>query len=119
MRRLVIDTNVYIDWLNDGRYGEVLFQSDAVKHLSGIVLMELRAGAVAASDRRALLRIESAFGKSGRVLLPSRAVFIAAGDALRRLQARRGFQIAASHSIVNDVLIALSARSIGASVVTQ
>lgn len=119
MRRLVIDTNIYIDWLNDGRYEEVLFQSDAVKHLSGIVLMELRAGAVAASDRRALQRIESAFEKSGRVLLPSRAVFVAAGDALRRLQARRGFQIAASHSIVNDVLIALSARSIGASVVTQ
>src|SRR5207244_11052478 len=98
MRRLVIDTNIYIDWLNDGRYEEVLFQSDAVKHLSGIVLMELRAGVVAASDRRALQRIESAFEKSGRVLLPSRAVFVAAGDALRRLQSRRGFQVKDRHS---------------------
>ena len=31
----------------------------------------------------------------------------------------RGFHLEASHSIVNDVLIALSARSIGATVVTQ
>ncbi len=31
----------------------------------------------------------------------------------------RNFRLATSHSIVNDVLIALSARSIGATVVTQ
>ncbi len=52
-------------------------------------------------------------------MVPSRAVFADAGDALRRLQADRGFRIEASHSIVNDLLIALSARSIGAAVVTQ
>jgi predicted nucleic acid-binding protein len=46
-------------------------------------------------------------------------VFVDAGDALRRLQANRGFHIESSHSIVNDVLIALSARSIGATVVTR
>jgi len=50
---------------------------------------------------------------------PSRTVFVEAGDALRRLQADRGYDIGASHSIANDVLIALSARSIGATVVTQ
>ena len=33
MRRLVIDTNVYIDWFNDGRHEDVLFQRDAIKHL--------------------------------------------------------------------------------------
>jgi hypothetical protein len=48
-----------------------------------------------------------------------RRVVIEAGDVLRRLQARRGFHFKTSHSIVNDVLIALSARSIGATVVTQ
>ena len=42
-----------------------------------------------------------------------------AGEVLRRLQVNRGFQLETSHSIVNDVLIALSARSIGATVVTQ
>ena len=80
--------------------------------------MELRAGAFAGSDRRRLLRVESAFDRAGRIAVPSRTVFADAGEALRRL-AKRGFTVGSTHSIVNDVLIALSARSIGATVVTQ
>lgn len=119
MRRLVIDTNVYLDWLNRGRYEEVLFRRDAVKYLSAVVLMELRAGAFWPADRRVLRRLEAAFERAGRFLAPPRAVFAEAGDTLRRLQADHGYNIGAGHSIVNDVLIALSARSIGATVVTQ
>ena len=119
MRRVVLDTNIYIDWFNVGRHEDVVFQRDAVKHLSAVVLMELRAGAFTVHDRRLVQRVESAFARAGRILLPSRRVFAEAGDVLRRLQARRGFRLATSHSIVNDVLIALSARSIGAMVVTQ
>jgi predicted nucleic acid-binding protein len=118
MRRLVIDTNIYIDWFNAGRHEDILFQRNAVKHLSAVVLMELRAGAFSSADRRLVRRVASAFEKTGRILAPSRNVFDEAGDALRRLQ-ERGVRIETSHSIVNDVLIALSARSIGATVVTQ
>ena len=100
------------------RSEDVLFQRDAVRHLSAIVLMELRAGALLPADRRLGRRVESAFEKTGRILTPSRNVFAEAGEALHRLQAR-GLRIEASHSIVDDVLIALSARSIGATVVTQ
>ena len=81
--------------------------------------MELRAGAFSSSDRRIVRRVESAFGKAGRILLPSHAVFAEAGDMLRRLQIGRDFSNETSHSIVGDVLIALSARSIAATVVTQ
>ena len=119
MRRLLIDTNIYIDWFNRGRHADILFQRDTVKHLSAVVLMELRAGAFSLRDRRLVQRVEAAFAKSGRILVPSRAVFVEAGDALRHLRADRSFHIETSHSIVNDVLIALSARSIGATVVTQ
>ena len=119
MRRLVIDTNLYIDWLNRGSHEEILFRRDAVKYLSAVVLMELRAGAFSLRDRRVLQRLEAAFEGAGRILTPSRGVFAEAGDTLRRLQADRGYNVAAQHSIVNDVLIALSARSIGATVVTQ
>ena len=52
-------------------------------------------------------------------MVPSRGVLADAGDALRRLQVEDGFHLATSHGIVNDVLIALSARSIGATVVAQ
>ena len=44
MRRVVID-NLHIDWLNEGRHEDVLFQRDAVKYLSTVVVLELYAGA--------------------------------------------------------------------------
>ncbi len=119
MRRVVVDSNVYIDWINRGAQEGILFRRDTVKYLSAIVLMELRAGAFSQGDQRLLRRLEGAFDRAGRVLLPSRAVFGEAGEVLRRLQAERGYNLGASHSIVNDVLIALSARSIGATVITQ
>ena len=119
MRHLVIDTNVYIDWLNDRRHEDVLFQREVVTHLSAVVLMELRAGAFQLRDRRDIGRLEAIFKKARRVVTPSYAVFAEAGDTLRRLRADRGYDVAASRSLVNDVLIALSARSIGATVATQ
>jgi predicted nucleic acid-binding protein len=97
----------------------VLFERGAVKYLSAVVLMELRAGAFTASDRRLVRRLRACFEKAGRLLVPSGVVFDEAGETLRRLRAERGYKLAASHSIVNDGLNALSARATGAVVVTQ
>jgi hypothetical protein len=46
VRRLVVDAEVYSDWLNAGRYEEVLFQRGAVWYPSAVVLMKLRADAL-------------------------------------------------------------------------
>src|SRR5437762_13302001 len=119
MRRLVIDTNIYIDWFNAGRHEEILFAREGIKHLSAVVLMELRAGAFGVRDRRLVQRVESAIAKKGRILLPSRAVFVESGEVLGQRQVKRGVQLEASHSIVNDVLIALCVHSIVTIVVTK
>jgi tRNA(fMet)-specific endonuclease VapC len=119
MERLVIDTNLYVDWLNERRYEAVLFRSEAVRYLSAVVLMELRAGAFSLRDRRLVQQLKSTFGKVDRILIPTAAVYDEAGEVLRRLQALRHYSLASAYGLVNDVLIALSARSIGATVVTQ
>ena len=119
MRRVVIDTNLYIDWLNEGRHEEVLFQRDAVKYLSTVVVLELYAGAFSLRDRRVLRGVVAAFNRADRLLVPSGAVWEDAGHVLRTLQTSRGHAGTGYPSLVNDVLIALSARSIGASVVTS
>jgi predicted nucleic acid-binding protein len=87
--------------------------------MSAVVVMELRAGAFSPRDRKLLQRLEGTFRQVERLVVPSETVYSEAGDVLRLLQSRRGYQLRGSHSIVNDVLIALSARSIGAAVVTQ
>jgi predicted nucleic acid-binding protein len=119
VRRVVIDTNLYIDWLNEGRHEEVLFQRDAVKYLSTVVLLELYAGAFSPRDRRVLRGIVAAFERADRMLVPSGAVWEDAGHVLRALQTSRGSVGAGYPSLVNDVLIALSARAIGAIVTTS
>ncbi len=119
MERIVIDTNVYVDWLNEGQHEAILFQREAVKYLSAVVLMELSAGAFSARDRRLVREVTSAFAKVGRILLPTVTIYEEAGDVLRRLQESRGYTVASAYGLVNDVLIALSARSIGATVITQ
>lgn len=119
MRRVVVDTNVYIDWINQGRHEDLLFDRQTVKYLSAVVMMELRAGAFSQRDRRLLLKLERAFDKAGRVLTPTARVFAEAGDTLKRMQAVLSYNVGVRSSITNDILIALSARSIGAAVVTR
>jgi len=114
----VIDTGIYIDWLNAGRHEEILFERETVKYLSAVVMMELRAGAFEVRDRRHLRRLERVFERTNRILVPTTGVFAEAGEVLRLLQSRRGYNLKTGRSITNDVLIALSARSIGATVVT-
>jgi predicted nucleic acid-binding protein len=119
MQRVIIDTNVYIDWMNDGQYEAVIFQRDAVKHLSAIVMMELAAGAFSARDRRLVREIYLAFGRVGRILAPTVSMYQEAGEVLRKLQDSLGYTLTSAHGLANDVLIALSALSIGAVVITQ
>ena len=119
MRRVVIDTNLYIDWLNEGRHEDVLFQRDAVKYLSTVVVLELYAGAFSPRDRRVLRGVVAAFERAERILVPSGAVWQDAGHVLRALKASRGSVGGGYPSLVNDVLIALSARAIGAIVMTS
>ncbi len=60
---MVIDTNLYIDWLSARQHEAVLFQRDAVKCLSALVLLELRAGARVARDRRLVDRMTTPFAR--------------------------------------------------------
>lgn len=119
MRRLILDTNLYIDWFNTGAHEPLLFQSDAVKMMSTVVMMELLAGAHAVRDRTRLHDLFRTFRKLGRLLVPSAEVYEEAGGVLRQLQAVHGYSLRQAHSLTNDVLIALSARAVGGTVVTQ
>ncbi|HEX5545696.1 MAG TPA: PIN domain-containing protein [Nitrospira sp.] len=119
MRRLILDTNLYIDWFNTGAHEPLLFQSDAVKMMSTVVMMELLAGAYAVRDRTRLHDLFRSFRKLGRLLVPSAEVYEEAGGVLRQLQAAHGYRLRQAHSLTNDVLIALSARAVGGTVVTQ
>ena len=60
MRRLILDTTLYLDWLNTGAHVPLLFQPYAVNMMSAVVMMELLAGAYAVRDRTRLHDLFSA-----------------------------------------------------------
>lgn len=119
MRRVVIDTNLYIDWLNAGRHADLLFQRDAVKYLSAVVMMELYAGARTRPDRRLVESVVDPFAKSDRLLVPTAVMYKEAGFLLSKLLHRPVGPTGRHASLSHDILIALSARAIGATVITQ
>lgn len=115
-RKVVLDTNLYIDWLNRGLREDVILAEDEIRYLSAVVVMELRAGATTLPARRAVDKLLRAYGAARRLLVPTASQFELAGDVLQRLR-KAGLEVRRS-SLVDDVLIALTARGIGAAVLT-
>ncbi len=119
MKKVVPDSDVYIDWLNTGRYGDVLLAKGFLKYLSALVLLELEAGAFSKRDQRLVEKLARGFDQAGRIIVPTASDYREGGKLLRRLQEEKGYDLSKAYSLVNDVLIALSARRIGAMVITR
>jgi len=114
--KIVLDTNIYIDWLNRGLREDLMIGRGVVRYLSAVVHMELRMGARTKRARRALDQLFAAYRAGDRIIAPSPAIYDDAGSILQRL-GNSGREIRRA-ALVHDVLIALSARSIGAMLIT-
>jgi len=116
VKKVVLDTNLYIDWINRGLREDVMLGPGLVRYLSAVVVMELRAGTHTRAGRTSIDQLVRAYASGSRLISPSRLVFDQAGSLLRKL--KLAGQDVRSASFVNDVLIALTARLIGAVVLT-
>jgi predicted nucleic acid-binding protein len=119
MHKLIIDTNVWIDWINKGVYETLLLNRDAVKYLSSIVLMELYAGAYKPGDLKRVDQLFRAFQRTNRIICPSIENYREAGNIMAKLQRQHGFQVKETMGLSHDTLIALTARTIGATLATS
>jgi predicted nucleic acid-binding protein len=117
--KALLDTNVFIDYLRADLHAEWVFggTGNTIRFLSSVVLMELRLGADTTRRRRAVDRIQAAF-PTGRLVAPLPSVFDHAGRLFRILYGD-GSGLDDRLGPVNDLLIALSARQMGAAVVTS
>jgi predicted nucleic acid-binding protein len=116
--RLLLDTNVFIDYLRDGAHEQWVFGhvGPTVRFLSSVVLGELRLGADTLPRRRAVDRLRNAFPPERRVA-PTPASFDRAGIIFRGLFAP-GNEPRDRLGTWNDILIALTARQLGGAVIT-
>ena len=119
MQRVVFDTDLYIDWIEAGLHEELILDRSLVRYMSTVVLMELSAGALTSETAAAVMSLRRGFERVGRLLTPSADTFWRVGSTLRSLHARRRIDRRARFRLVNDCLIALSARQIGATLLTR
>jgi len=121
-RWLVFDTSVYVTALRQGLSSSAFdrLQMAAPRtYLASVVSGELRAGALDATGRRVLLELADRFERLGRVITPTARSWNDAGDILAKIARRELAPRERIRSLWNDALIALSARQIGATVVTE
>jgi predicted nucleic acid-binding protein len=113
----ILDTNVYIDHWERGLYQEILEnirRAYIIRH-SAIVLSELRRGA---RGRDAERLVASLFELATVRWEPSASDWWEAGRLVRIIGDKKMWDINKRRDFQNDVLIALTARRHGATVVT-
>ena len=121
-RWVVFDTNVYVAALREGVNGPAFARMrDRAPRtfLASVVSAELRAGAMDQTGRLAVLELVDRFDRLGRVVTPDARSWNLAGDVLADIRRREPGLRGKIASLWNDALIALSARQIGASIVTD
>ena len=112
---VVFDTSVLVDQLRSGRHEQRLLSVSGLIRNSSVVLAELWRGAVTAAERR----IVEALERNHPILGPTRNNWLESGRLLARIRAASGFTPEKLRDIHFDVLIALSARSQGARLITS
>jgi predicted nucleic acid-binding protein len=121
-RWLVFDTNVYIAAMRGGLGSPALqkLQEDLPRtYLASVVAAELRAGSLTESARKAVHEFTGWADRVGRVVTPGASDWERAGDVLGRIRRTEPRLRSKVSTLWNDALIALSARRIGATLVTR
>ena len=110
----ILDTSVYVDNLRSGRFKEEILDLKFVVRLSAVVLAELARGA----RSRDMKKFVADLAKNLRIVAPNEREWIQSGQIVNRLVASKGFDVHKTREIHFDVLIALTARRIGAYLIT-
>jgi predicted nucleic acid-binding protein len=111
---LILDSSVIIDDLRTLRHRERIQSLIGVIRTSSVVLAELWRGATKPSDRE-FLRI---LKRNHPILTPTEKNWVETGEILARIRSDHGFAPAKLRDLHFDVLIALTARSHGARLIT-
>jgi predicted nucleic acid-binding protein len=116
MSNLVIfDTSIFIDHLRTGCHQRRVESVSGLIRTSSVVLSELWRGATKPAEREFLRALE----RNHPVLTPTEKNWLESGQLLARMSADKAFEPDKLRDLHFDVLIALTARSHGARLITS
>ena len=114
------DTNVWIRWFRQGRAPFVLQSGERLRFLlSSIALQELWAGAVSDGVARTLVAVTSLAREHGRLVNPPVAAWVVSGQVIGAIAATRRIGAARLRTLRNDVLLAATAVTYDATLLTS
>jgi predicted nucleic acid-binding protein len=112
---VVFDSSVLIDQIRNNRYIGRMLALDAMVRNSSVVLAELWRGAATAVDRKIVETLE----RNHPVFTPTKGDWTESGQILAKMRGDKGFEPVKLRNLHFDVLIALTARSHGARLITS
>jgi predicted nucleic acid-binding protein len=120
--KVLLDTNVYITALRSqaerARFRAAFFPLLPATVLSAVVAYELSVSAADVATRDLLAEFIAPMERAGRVVTPLFADWQSAAEIVSAIARKDGAWKSKLPTMLNDVLIALSARRAGAQVVT-
>ncbi len=114
-RVFIFDTSVIVDQVRTGRHQERINSLGGLIRNSSVVLAELWRGTGTAREREFLRALE----KNHPIFTPTENNWLESGQLLARMPTDKGFDPIKLRDLHFDVLIALTARSHGARLITS
>jgi len=111
---VVFDTSVLVDDLRTGRHQERIRSITGLIRTSSVVLSELWRGATKADERDFLRTL----ARNHPILTPTEKNWLDSGEILAKIRLAHGFAPSKLRDLHFDMLIALTARSHGARLIT-
>jgi predicted nucleic acid-binding protein len=115
VRLFILDTSVLVDEFRSDRHRDRIAALSGAVRNSAVVLAELWRGARSKSDHNLMKALE----KRAPTLVPTESNWLESGQILRSMADDCGFQPQKLRDLHFDVLIALTARSHGATLITS
>ena len=112
---VVFDTSIFIDHLRTGRHQQRIAATTGSVRNSPVVLAELSWGAATPAERKFVERL----ARNHPILTPTENNWLESGRLLAKIHADKGFCPDKLRDLHFDLLIALTARSLGARLVTS
>jgi predicted nucleic acid-binding protein len=110
----VIDTSVYIENFRTGRFTQRIAESPFLFRGVSVVIHELLRGVRRPEEREFALDLAANL----RLYTPTERIWLDSGDIVTRIAVAKGYERRKIQELSFDVLIALTARVIGATVIT-
>jgi predicted nucleic acid-binding protein len=111
---VIFDTSVLVDEARTGRHRTRIESVDGLVRMSSVVLGELLRGVIAPAEDKFLRTL----ARNHPILTPTEENWLESGEILAKIRADQGFEPHKLRDLHFDVLIALTARSHGARLIT-